>query len=50
MAKECGISFEEMDSMTIGNVLDVVYTYIDLHDPKKKRVRKATQADIDRMF
>ena len=50
MAKEVGIGFEEMECMTIGNVLDVVYTYIDLHDPKKERVRNATQEDIDRMF
>ena len=48
MAKECGISFEEMENMSVGNVLDVVYTYIDLHDPNKKHVRNATQADIDR--
>ena len=34
--------------MNIGDALDVVYTYIDLHDPNKKRVRNATQADIDR--
>ena len=48
MAKECGLSFQELENMSVGNVLDVVYTYIDLHDPKKEKVRKATQADIDR--
>lgn len=48
MAKECGVGFEEMQNMTIGNVLDVVYTYIDIHDPNKKRTRLATQDDIDR--
>ena len=51
MAKECGISYPEMESMTLGNVLDVVYTYIELHDPKRKsNVRKANQKDIDRFF
>ena len=48
MAKECGITFEEMENMSVGNVLDVVYTYIELHDPNRKNVRPATQADIDR--
>ena len=48
MAKECEISFEEMENMSVGNVLDVVYTWIELHDPNREHVRKATQADIDR--
>lgn len=50
MAKECGLGFEELRRMSVGNVLDVVYTYLDVHDPKKQNVRKATQKDIDRFF
>lgn len=48
ICKECGLSFDELENMSIGNVLDVIYTYIDLHDPNKKKTRMATQADIDR--
>ena len=50
MAKECGLSYEELRHMTVGNALDVVYTYIELHDPDRKTSRAATQEDIDRMF
>lgn len=50
ISKECGLTFEELSNMSIGNVLDVIYTYIDLHDPKRKQVKNATQEDIDRMF
>lgn len=50
MCKECGLSFKELENMSIGNALDVVYTWIEFHDPNKKQVRQATQADIDRFL
>jgi hypothetical protein len=33
--------------MTIGSSLDFVQEYMDLHNPKKKKSRKATQTDFD---
>jgi uncharacterized protein YbdZ (MbtH family) len=33
--------------MSIGNCLDYVQEWIDMQNPKKKRKRKATQADFD---
>jgi hypothetical protein len=34
--------------MTIGMCLDYMQEYADLENPKKQKVRKATQADFDR--
>ena len=48
ICKECGLSFKELENMSIGNALDVIYTWIELHDPNRKVVRNATQEDIDR--
>lgn len=45
---ECGLSYADRESMNIGDALDIVYTYIDLHNPDRKQTRMATQEDIDR--
>lgn len=40
-----------MEGMTIGMCMDYVYEFIENNQPekkKKKKVRKATQADFDR--
>lgn len=53
IAKEAKLSFEELDMLTIGNVLDYIYTYFNLRSKQddaangKPTIRKATQADID---
>lgn len=49
MAREAGLTTNDMDYMSVGDVLDYVYSWIDFHNPKD-RVRPATQDDIDRMF
>lgn len=33
--------------MTIGMCLDYMEEYVDLNNPKKQKVRKATQSDYD---
>lgn len=53
MCSEAKIPFEELRHMNLNDVFDRVYKYVDLHDPDrepKKKVRKATQADIDRLL
>ncbi|MEY9980476.1 hypothetical protein [Lysinibacillus sp. RC79] len=52
MAKEAKLSFDEMDLMSIGMVLEHIELYFEMKSPKddkngKVTVRKATQADID---
>ncbi|MGN7116033.1 hypothetical protein [Lysinibacillus odysseyi] len=40
---------EDLDSMTMGMVLDHIDEYFEMKNPKKKKkaVRKASQADFD---
>lgn len=50
ISKESGLSFSELDMMSIGMVLDYVRVYFKMKAPKDKdkpTVRKATQADIN---
>ncbi|MFJ3386619.1 hypothetical protein [Lysinibacillus sp. NPDC086135] len=49
MAKEAKLSFDEMDMMSIGMVLEHIELYFEMKHPKddKPTVRKATQADIN---
>ena len=46
----CGLSFDEMCLMNIGDALDFIYTYVEMKNPKEERSRKATQKDIDGLF
>lgn len=51
LCKQVGIDAEDMEGMTIGMCMDYVYEFIENNKPekqKKKKVRKATQADFDR--
>lgn len=52
MAKEAGLSLEEIDLISIGMVLEHIELYFEMKSSKddkngKVTVRKATQADID---
>lgn len=50
MAREAGLSHEDMRLLNISDVFEYVYSWIDFHDPEKKNKRKATQTDIDNFF
>lgn len=50
MARESGLTTEDMRLMNINDVFEYVYSWIDFHDPERKTVKKATQEDIDRFF
>lgn len=50
MCKECKLSTEDLEHMTIGNCIDYIEEYISMKDTDKKKsnaVREATQADFD---
>lgn len=36
-----------MEEMTVGMCLDYINAYIDMHNNKKEKVRKAKQDDFD---
>ena len=47
---KCKLSSDDLEVMTIGNCLDYIDEWIDLHDTEKQEtvnVRNATQADFD---
>lgn len=54
LSKQIDISISELESMTIGGLIDYAHEYADQMDKSSKRrksnVRKATQADIDRLL
>lgn len=52
MAKDTGLSYDDMAVMNIGDVLEYCYTWAEHHGAEKKSsgVREATQADIDAFF
>ncbi|MFJ8529634.1 hypothetical protein [Bacillus sp. NPDC094106] len=37
----------DLEMMTIGNCLDYIETFLELNNPKKETVRKATQKDFN---
>lgn len=41
------LTLPDLEIMSVGNCLDYVQEWIDVHNPKKERKRKATQADFD---
>ena len=50
VCKQCGLTTEEMEEMTIGDCLDFIQEFVDNQKKtgeKKEKVRKATQKDFD---
>nr|WP_240518389.1 MULTISPECIES: hypothetical protein [unclassified Lysinibacillus] len=50
LCKECGLTHEDLETMTIGMTLDFIDEYLEKKNPNKKEkkaVRKASQADFD---
>ena len=51
MCKECKLSTDDLEHMTIGNAIDYIDEYISMKDPNNKNknsgVREATQVDFD---
>lgn len=41
------LTLADLEIMSIGNCLDYVQEWVEAHNPNKKRVRKARQADFD---
>jgi hypothetical protein len=51
MGKRAGLSFDEMNELTVNDLLKYVNIYVDMVTNKPKtRSRMATQADIDAFF
>lgn len=47
MVKQIGLSFDELELMTVGSVIDYAHTYVEEQNPESQNVRKATQADFE---
>lgn len=51
MGKRSGLSFSEMNELTINDLIKFINIYVDTETGKRKqRRRMATQADIDALF
>lgn len=51
IGKRSGLSFDEMNELTVNDLLKYVNIYVDIETGKRKqRRRTATQADIDAFF
>lgn len=51
IGKRTGLSFDEMNELTVKDLLKYVSIYVDMETGKRKqRRRMATQADIDAFF
>jgi len=51
MGKRSGLSFDEINELTVNDLLKYVNIYVDMEAGKRKqRRRMATQADIDAFF
>lgn len=51
MGKRSGLSFSEMNELTINDLIKFINIYVDMETGKRKqRRRMATQADIDALF
>ncbi|MGG3776575.1 hypothetical protein [Geobacillus stearothermophilus] len=51
MGKRSGLSFSEMNELTINDLIKFINIYVDMETGKRKqRRRMATQADIDAFF
>ncbi|MGG3888646.1 hypothetical protein [Metabacillus fastidiosus] len=47
MSYKCGLSKDDLEDMTIGMCLDFIDEYVELNNPKKEKVRRASQNDFD---
>ncbi|ENQ3080989.1 hypothetical protein ACEOWG_004321 [Bacillus cereus] len=47
MCYKCKLTSLDLEEMTIGMCLDYISEYIDLQNPQKETMRKATQKDYD---
>lgn len=52
LAYKCGLRLEDLESMTVGMILDYVNDYVEMQKPEEEKsakgtVRRATQADFD---
>jgi hypothetical protein len=51
IGKRAGLSFDEMNELTVNDLIKFVNIYVDMATEKPKpRRRTATQADIDAFF
>ena len=51
IGKRAGLSFDEINELTVNDLLKYVNVYVDMETGKQKpRRRAATQADIDAFF
>ena len=51
IGKRSGLSFDEMNELTVNDLLKYVNIYVDMETGKRKQhSRMATQADIDAFF
>jgi len=51
MGKRSGLSFSEMNELTINDLIKFINIYVDMETGKRKqRRRMATEADIDAFF
>jgi hypothetical protein len=51
IGKRAGLSFDEMNELTVNDLIKLVEIYVDMETGKQKpRRRMATQADIDAFF
>jgi hypothetical protein len=51
IGKRAGLSFDEMNELTVNDLIKFVNIYVDMETGKRKqRRRMATQADIDAFF
>ncbi len=50
IAKRVGLSFDELNQMTLDEFFDYVDTWVGDNDDKSAAPRQATQADIDAFF
>ncbi|WP_247104815.1 hypothetical protein [Halalkalibacter sp. APA_J-10(15)] len=48
MCKRAGLSLVDMEIMTVGGSMDFIEEYVDWHNPKKKKHRRANQSDFDK--
>lgn len=48
LCHECKLAHEDLETMTVGMVLDYIDEYMEMKNPSKKtKSRKASQSDFD---
>lgn len=48
LCKMCKLDSKDLENMTIGMALDYIDEYLEMKNPNKKKVRKASQEDFDK--